>query len=368
MCASTGDDVHTPFVEQLRMVGDWAGLVRYWIAHGNESALAAAITVVQGQAQQGEPWHSLANFLKEVQENRADPSRKPPRELLEALPPEGREVLVLLELQTRLVMCEVAAGLPGMPWDEVIRNGPEAARRAAEVGRLRNDPAVTAYALWMQGHAHRATRNMEAARASFREALAAYRALARQRPEVYRLYIGKTLHNLGTLQRDLGELGAARTSYNGAVECYRRDAQTRPTACLEERQRALSNLGRLLLREAPELGWPDRQAARDAFREARDCAESFRESQPHPQNRRRVNAETLQVYQNLVRVNVDLWLFHGDRGALHEAVETAEASRDRTLMEMLADEVLQPDDAPPHLVDEFRTLRRRLLRALQRLD
>ena len=38
-------DVHAPYVQELVVAHDWAGLVRYWMAHQHTAALDAAIEV-----------------------------------------------------------------------------------------------------------------------------------------------------------------------------------------------------------------------------------------------------------------------------------------------------------------------------------
>jgi hypothetical protein len=166
--------------------------------------------------------------------------------------------------------------------------------------------------------------------------LGSYRELARLRPDVYQLNVATTLNNLGNVQRALNDLEAARVSYQEANTLYAGDAEQRPTARLVERQHCWNNLGLLYLHKAPQFGWPDRHQARDAFRQARDCAEVFRGRFRDLTQRRRVQGEALHVYENLTNVNVDLWQLLCDLEALHEAVEVAEQSRARNLMEMLA--------------------------------
>jgi CHAT domain-containing protein/tetratricopeptide (TPR) repeat protein len=208
----------------------------------------------------------------------------------------------------------------------------------------------------------------EAARGCFQEALAIYRELAQIHPEIYRPHVAGTLNNLGVAHLHLGDLTAACDCYQQGNDLFAADAKKRPTVWLLERQQGWYNLGRLYLRESETLGWPDRHQARDAYRKARDCAEVFRGRFRDIAQRRRVQGEALHVYEDLMNVNVDLWQLSNDRGALYEAVETAEQSRARNLMEMLSEEVLSPAGAPPHLADEFRQLRRRLRHVREQLD
>ena len=133
-----------------------------------------------------------------------------------------------------------------------------------------------------------------------------------------------------------------------------------------ELQRAWSNLGRLLLTDAAHLGWPDRHEARAALREARVCAEQIRGLFLDPKDRQRAQEEAIAVYDLLVQTCVEIWQVYADLNALRKAVEVAESSRARNLMEMLADEVFQPRDAPAGLTEDFRALRKRLRQARQR--
>ena len=236
------------------------------------------------------------------------------------------------------------------------------ARQRAEV--YRPDVAVTLNNL---GNVQRDLADLESARASYEEAIAIRRELARRRTEVYRPDVAGTLNNLGNVQRALADLESARASYEEATGLFAEDARARPTDRLSERQTCLGNLGDLYLHDAPALGWPDLVEARQAFRQARDCAEQFRGRFTDPRERGRVQAEAMGVYDRLLGTCVKLWDVSSQAGALEEAVEVAEASRARNLMELLADEALRPANAPPGLVEEFRQWRRRLQQAMRRL-
>jgi CHAT domain-containing protein/tetratricopeptide (TPR) repeat protein len=270
------------------------------------------------------------------------------------------------------------------------------------------------------GNVSRALGEVKAAAASHREALALFLALSRGRPGSFLSEVAMTCHNLGTAQRNLEELEAARgtlekalavrrqlaerwgkawltdvaitlnelaavhlrlgmrfgaakdpeaarKSYEAAragfveaVELHRQEAGTAPTRNLLERLSAWANLGRLYLQECPALRWPDLRQARDALREACRCAAGFRGRFHDLRRRQRVPGEAVRFSELLVETCVDLGLEAGDTGALREAVEVAEAGRARNLMEMLADEALQPAGAPPDRVEAFGRLRRRL--------
>jgi CHAT domain-containing protein len=152
----------------------------------------------------------------------------------------------------------------------------------------------------------------------------------------------------------------ARDSLQEAAALYDADALAHPTARLVGRQHCWSNLGGLYLREHPPLGWPDYHQARAALRRANACTDQLRGLFLDPSQRKRVQVEALDIAEMLVQTCVRIDEVFQDADALREAVEAAEGSRARNLMELLADETLQPANAPPNLVDEFRDLRRRL--------
>jgi CHAT domain-containing protein/tetratricopeptide (TPR) repeat protein len=234
-----------------------------------------------------------------------------------------------------------------------------------ELATLRPDVYRPYVALTLNnlGTAQRALKALEAARNSYQEALAIRRELAARQPDVYRPYVATTLNNLAVVQIALNALESARDSFQEAAALYDADALAHPTAHLVERQGCWSNLGRLYLREHAPLGWPDYHKARAALRRANACTERFRGLFLDPSQRKRVQGEALHIADGLVRTCVCIGQASGDTDALREAVEVAEASRARNLMELLADETLQPANTPPDLADEFRDLRRRLRQA-----
>src|SRR5438128_2721791 len=57
-------DVHAPYMQELADAGDWAGLVRYWMAHQHLEALEKAIILVQNRAaEKGSGWRRLVALL-----------------------------------------------------------------------------------------------------------------------------------------------------------------------------------------------------------------------------------------------------------------------------------------------------------------
>ncbi len=218
------------------------------------------------------------------------------------------------------------------------------------------------------GNLQRSLNDLESARKKYQKALKIRRALALKRREVYLPQVAATLSALGNVQSDLNDLESARKSYQEAADLYELAAQRQPTSGLVDRQATWANLGQLVSRDRPDLDWPDWPTARKAFGKAVACAEAFRELFRDETQRHRVHSENLNVYERLIEVCVDLWEIHRDPTALAEAVETAEKSRARRLMELLARESLRPANTPSDLVAEFQATREQLQRAISRWE
>ena len=63
-------DVHAPYVDDLAREKDWAGLVRYWMAHQYEPALDAAILTIRDRDSTSTKFYAvLTDYLTEVRHN-----------------------------------------------------------------------------------------------------------------------------------------------------------------------------------------------------------------------------------------------------------------------------------------------------------
>jgi CHAT domain-containing protein len=215
------------------------------------------------------------------------------------------------------------------------------------------------------GNVQRELKRFDAARNSLGEALVVCEGLMRQRPDVHRSDLAGVLNNLGTVHRARESLDEALSCLLKAASLYTQEARVHPFAFLADRLRCWINLGSLYSLDCARLGWPDCRHAGQAFREAVASAELFRSRFIAPQQRQRTQTEVIRVYERLVQCCVEAWERTEDLSALKEAVEVAEAARSRQLLELLQDEVLEPD-ALPLLVKRYHETRRRLC-LLQRL-
>src|SRR4051794_40121364 len=99
-------DLHARYAQELADADDWAGLVRYWIAHQYPPALDQAIEIAEERSvsQQG-PWQGLHRFLAEVRENPFNALLLPGDNLCRAWPRDGHLTLLLAALYGRAALC-----------------------------------------------------------------------------------------------------------------------------------------------------------------------------------------------------------------------------------------------------------------------
>jgi CHAT domain-containing protein/tetratricopeptide (TPR) repeat protein len=255
MSETPAADVHAPYVQGLADAKDWAGLVRYWLAHQHEAALDAAMGLVPGHTR-------LAAFLTAVRENPIDFDRESPDELLATLASPEQMTLFLLLLYPRLALCEIADQYPIKQQHQLYRIGLESAERACQLAQALEDQAVHAFCCSVMARASYEVRNLEASRERCEEALGTYHELERQRPAVYRPDLAKTLHGLGAVQRAQGELEEAQASFQEALGTYRELERQRPGVYRPDLAITLINLGKV----QGDLG--ESAAARASFQEA----------------------------------------------------------------------------------------------------
>ena len=260
-------------------------------------------------------------------------------------------------VQSELHRCEVAMA----SFEEALAICRRLA--AARPGVYLSDVAITLNNL---GTVQRDLHQFEGAAASYEEALAAYRQLAAARPDVYLPNVAMTLNNLGIVQSDLHRFQGAVASYEEAREIYEEHKEQLGSAHLMDRIFMYGNYARLVLQDRPEQNWPDYGLARELLREGCDLAESFRSMFSDPRERIRVQHEEYALYALRVQVSLKCGeLFH-DSTAYEEALEAAEASRSRSLLDALAQQIL-PEGVPFDLQQNFLKLQRNLRRAQRRL-
>ncbi|MDX2035342.1 MAG: CHAT domain-containing tetratricopeptide repeat protein [Isosphaeraceae bacterium] len=207
---------------------------------------------------------------------------------------------------------------------------------------------------------------LEESESAYAEAVRIYRELAKSRPEVYLPGLAMTLNNLGVVLESLNRLEESESAYDEAQKFFEKLRERLGSSQLQERIALYHNFARLVLRKEPERRWPDWGRARELLREGTRLAERYRGMFTDPRERIRVQEEMGAMYRVRVEVCLKCGEILGDASGYAEAVEAAEASRARALLDALAQRIL-PKDAPIELQDEFRELQRDLRRAQRRL-
>jgi CHAT domain-containing protein len=297
-------------VRNLVVAGDWACLVRYWIAHRYDVALEAAVNLVSRRAaREGGRWRQLADFLADVRTEPISFERELPRELQDGWPDAEQMTLLLLGLYPRVALCELAAEAPVERQESLLEAGIQAGEQACQLAERLEDGAVWAFFRRMMARGYRELGQLEAARDSFQEALAAYRELARQRPEVYWPDVAMTLTNLGTVQHAVNDLEGARDSYREALAAYRELARQRPEAYRPDLALTLNNLGKV------QRDLKDLEGARDSYEEALAAYRELARQRPEV-----YRPDVAQTLHGLGNVQADLNDLEGARDSLQEAL------------------------------------------------
>ena len=152
--------IHAKRVRELSAAGDWAGLVRYWMAHQHEPALDAAVVVARRCGKKGD----FLQFLDAVRKHPIDFEREPSNALLEACDPEEVTTLFLLVLYTGMALCDPAVQDPPEQRGQLILSGLKAAKQACQVATNLRDRALHAFCLFAQARGHLEMRDLEEAR------------------------------------------------------------------------------------------------------------------------------------------------------------------------------------------------------------
>jgi CHAT domain-containing protein/tetratricopeptide (TPR) repeat protein len=178
----------------------------------------------------------------------------------------------------------------------VLQAGLTACEAGYRLSRALSDEACQAMFLVVKGNGLRESRQLEAAVEAYEEALAIYRQLAQQQPQVYeplwcRLFsrmqrqaqqqpqvyepdVAGTLHNLGTALSDLRRLEAAVEAYEEALAIRRRLAQQQPEVYEPDLATTLNGLG-TALSDLRRL-----EAAVEAYEEALAIRRRLAQQQP----------------------------------------------------------------------------------------
>jgi tetratricopeptide (TPR) repeat protein len=227
----------------------------------------------------------------------------------------------------------------------VLQAGLTACEAGYRLSRALSDEACQAMFLVVKGYGLHESRQLEAAVEAYQQALAIYRQLAQQQPQVYEPYLAGTLTNLGVALRGLRRWEAAVEAYEEALAIYRQLAQQQPQVYEPYLATTLNNLG-VALRGLRRL-----EAAVEAYEEALAIYRQLAQQQP-------------QVYEPDVAMTLNnLGVALSDLRRLEAAVEAYQQAL--AIYRQLAQQ--QPQVYEPYLATTLNGLGA-ALRGLRRLE
>ncbi len=363
----------------MRQPNGWAQLARQYIALQKPALLEQA---VQAADTAGET--AIAQLLRAFQQRDEQSVDTIAAALLPALQSAGRteeaQTVRLIALFLRAALVERFKHFPLELQAQMWEVGLQACEQSLRIARALNDLPCVAFYFGLMGRGYYHARRYGEAVAVYQEALALYRELAQQQPEVYTPEVARTLTNLGVALDELRRYDEAVAAYQEALALYRELAQQQPEVYIPDVAMTLNNLGNALrslrrydeaeqaYREAQALlqnyDAPDLKAkllsnlgqllmaqarwveAIKALEEAVQQVEQLRTEALSLERRETVMRENLHIFENLI-----LCLMR--EGRYERALEVAEQGKSRTLIDLLTLRDLRPQNAPPELVAEY---------------
>jgi tetratricopeptide (TPR) repeat protein len=239
---TAADDAHGRAVRELAEVGNWAGLVRYWMGHRFYSpAMREAVRVARQGG--GSARALLADYLDAVRAAPSDPAPFP--EVLPPLTAAERVTIELLLSLPRILFCETASSAPAEDRHEYLRMGVEAAADAAVSLAPLGELPLTAFLFALQGRALEQLGEVGPSANRMSAAVAIRRGIARADPVLYGPELGRTLDHLGRMLGDAGEYERAVLCLEEASAAYEL-ADTAGADTRAARAATLARLGILL--------------------------------------------------------------------------------------------------------------------------
>jgi tetratricopeptide (TPR) repeat protein len=182
--------------------------------------------------------------------------------------------LLLLPILGQASLVEQFRQFPLEQQRAALQAGVQACEQGYHLSRALRDEPCQALFLAFKGTGLYEARQLEAAVEAYQQALAIYRQLAQQQPQVYEPYLATTLNNLGNALRDLRRLEAAVEAYQQALAIYRQLAQQQPDVYEPDVAMTLNNLGNAL------RGLRRLEAAVEAYQQALAIYRQLAQQQP----------------------------------------------------------------------------------------
>lgn len=207
MSAASQDDEHATDINLMMGGQDWAGLIRYWIAHQYEPACRSAIAILEEKVKnQSMDWKPLADFVVGVASNPCDLNRQSTFEIPHFCTTLEAGTLRILELYPVALLCEGAAFAPAELRSQLLDAGLQASAAVISTSKNLRDDALCAFFLMLAARAQMAMGELKAAHDRYQEALEILRPLSKQRPAVFLIRLARALNGLGAVQCNPNEL------------------------------------------------------------------------------------------------------------------------------------------------------------------
>ena len=265
-------DHDAPIVAELVAGGDWAALLRWWMARGYVPARQDALRLLRGSPDLGAAVGiGVAAWVETVCSVALEPMVLPPGNILAALSAEQRTTLEILAHDPVGALCVCAGETPPEVQPRLFATGVAACDRILGWARVLNDWALQAFYGERLATGRHAQGDVLGALAALLESVTVTRRLAEQWPRIYRDgLLGYLLPRLGRVQAEVRQWEASRASYLEAVALCREMAAVRPNAYLPDMAMTLGNLGNVQRQmEEPETAWA---SYREALAILRDLA------------------------------------------------------------------------------------------------
>jgi CHAT domain-containing protein/tetratricopeptide (TPR) repeat protein len=225
----------------------WVKPFRQFIALGGRDR-APLQHALQRAQQAGE--REIAALLSMLAQGEIVAAAEQAQRLFVSLHQQGRleeaYSLLLLPILGQASLVELFRQFPLEQQMAALQAGLDACEGGYRLSRALSDEACQALFLGVKGTGLYEARQLEAAVGAYEEALAIYRQLAQQQPQVYEPDMAMTLNNLGTALRGLRRYEAAVAAYQQALAIYRQLAQQRPQVYEPDVAMTLNNLGSAL--------------------------------------------------------------------------------------------------------------------------
>jgi tetratricopeptide (TPR) repeat protein len=275
-------DPHLTSIDTLTKAGDWAGLLRYWMAFNYPAALKRATDLTREHTKtslldENNRWTCLLSLLERLSQGLSNSELPSDWELFQWSKSE-QITLTLLDSYADAFLCEAAKQAPHLQQEQLFSLGIMNAEIGFVQAKKLDERALQAMFLSLmargnqnlseleregrslKGHASPAhhghvkealeslgllheMNELKLARTCYEKALEIYSELDTQQPGICTTTIAERCNNLGYIHWDLNDLHAASAYFTQALQHYRKLSTQQPDVYRKSLAATLNNLG-----------------------------------------------------------------------------------------------------------------------------